>query len=262
MGQHVDENEVARLMAIKAQRNVIYEIAANVNRLAREAEASATKNLSILKIVDEKVNMVSRLMVIHKLYDTTVTRDELDEARNLFYEVLIHLESIVSRTMDGPFSEYEEGLATIGDYTDEERFNLVRKIGFAIDSLMDAYRSDTKWKWSFVDMNMRLAVIAKNLLNLRTFVTEMDPRVDGYETRMMHLALAKELLTQAANNYREKYELSKTQNVNDMKVGIHLLLALRRLHVALGEADQADTIKRKAQIWQAKLNDDLKKNGK
>ena len=252
MSEHADEKEVARLMAIKAQRNAIQDITETINRLTKEAQTSPDKNLLILKIADEKVDMASRRIVI----------GEIDQARNLFYEVLIHLEGIVSRTIDGPFSDYEDGLATITAFTDEQRLDLVRKMELAMDSLTDAYGPNTKWKWSFGEMNARLAVVAKNLLNLRTFVTQMDPRVDGYETRMTHLALAKKLLTRAANTYREKYELSKTQYLNDMKMGILLLLALRRLHVAVGEADQADTIKRKVQIWQARLDADLKKKGK
>ena len=44
----------------------------------------------------------------------------------------------------------------------------MREIGFATDSLTDAYGSNTKWKWSFLEINARLATIAKNLLTLRT----------------------------------------------------------------------------------------------
>ncbi len=100
--------------------------------------------------------------------------------------------------------------------------------------------------------------MAKNLLNLKTLIAGMDPRVEGYSARLAHLALAQELLQQAADRYREKYELS-TLRIDDIKAGINFLAALRRLHVVLGEVEQAEVVKKKAEIWQAKMENDLKK---
>ncbi len=62
----------------------------------------------------------------------------------------------------------------------------------------------------------------------------MDPRVEGYSSRMAHLSLARELLQQAADRYREKYELS-TLRIDDIKAAINFLSAVRRLHIVLGE---------------------------
>jgi len=160
--------------------------------------------------------------------------------------------------VDAPFSDYEPGLEAISSFSDEARYNLMRKMGFAIDSLEEGYGDNSKWKWSFVEMEGRFAAVAKNLLNLKTFVSAMDPRAEGYSARMAHLALARELLQQAADRYREKYELS-TLRIDDIKAAINFLAAVRRLHIVLGESDQADVIKKKADIWRTKMENDLKK---
>ena len=75
---------------------------------------------------------------------------------------------------------------------------------------------------------------------------------------MAHLGLARELLQQAADRYREKYELS-TMRIDDIKAGINFLSAVRRLHVVLGESEQADVVKKKAEIWRTKMENDLKR---
>ena len=134
----------------------------------------------------------------------------------------------------------------------------MRKLGFTIDSLEEGYGDNSKWKWSFVELEGRFAAVAKNLLNLKTFVAGMDPRSEGYSARIAHLALAKDLLQQAADRYREKYELS-TMRIDDIKTGINFLAAVRRLHIVLGESDQADVVKKKAEIWRTKMENDLKK---
>jgi hypothetical protein len=75
---------------------------------------------------------------------------------------------------------------------------------------------------------------------------------------MYHLRMLKKLLLQAADRYREKYELS-TNRTDDFKMGINFLNSLRRIHVLLGERVGAETLKKKAEIWTSKLEMDIKK---
>jgi hypothetical protein len=182
----------------------------------------------------------------------------LNEGRKCIYKAIIYLEEIVSASIDAPFSDYEEGLDSIAAFSDESRYALVRKMGFTIDSLEEGYGDNSKWKWSFVELEGRFAAVAKNMLNLKTFVAGMDPRSEGYSGRIAHLALARELLQQAADRYREKYELS-TQRIDDIKAAINFLSAVRRLHSVLGESDLADVVKKKSDIWRAKMENDMKK---
>ena len=86
----------------------------------------------------------------------------------------------------------------------------------------------------------------------------MDPRSEGYSARIALLALARDLLQQSADRYREKYELS-THRIDDIKAAINYLSAVRRLHIVLGESDQAEVVKKKAEIWRTKMENDLKK---
>jgi hypothetical protein len=212
-------------------------------------------------LAEDNLDIVGNLILMNQLSQTFLgVKNEtyLNEARKCVYKALIFLEEIVTGFIDAPFSDYEGGLESISTYNDEARYNLVRKLGFAIDSLEEGFGEGTKWKWSFVELEGRFAAVAKNLLNLKTFVSGMDPRSEGYSARMAHLSVCKELLQQAADRYREKYELS-TMRLDDFKAGIHFLSAVRRLHVVLGEGDLADVVKKKIDIWRVKMENDLKK---
>jgi hypothetical protein len=142
--------------------------------------------------------------------------------------------------------------------SDADRSAYLRKLGFSIDSVAEGYGANTKWKWSFVELEGRYAVVAKNLLNLKTFLAQQDPRVEGYSARQAHMTLVRRLLQQSADRYREKYELS-TQRLDDIKQAIQFLSALRRLAALLGEVEEAEVIKRKIDIWKAKMEDDQRK---
>ena len=214
-----------------------------------------------LALADDNLNLVASYLLMSSLSFAFLgfkNEAHLNEARKCLYKTIISLEEIVSPEVDAPFSDYEEGLASIDAFSDESRYNLLRKIGFAMDSIEEGFGEKSKWKWSFVELEGRFAAVAKNLLNLRTLIAGMDPRSEGYSARLSHLSLAKELLQQGADRYREKYELSNLR-VDDIKAGINFLAALRRLHIVLGEVEQAEVVKKKAEIWRLKMENDLKK---
>ncbi len=239
------------------------EAAQDRERTAKASFATAGEGVALAKLAlaDENLDVVAHYLLMNSLSLSLLgIRNEafLNEARKNCYKAVIWLEEVVTPLIDAPFSEYEESLASIEEFTDESRYELVRKLGFAIDSIEEGFGDNSKWKWSFVELEGRFTAVARNLLNLKTLLAGMDPRVPGYTARLSHLALARELLQQAADRYRQKYEMGNLR-VDDIKAGINFLLALRRLHVVLGETEQAEVVRKKAEIWKGKMEDDLRK---
>ncbi len=214
-----------------------------------------------LKIADDVLNRTSFFLLMNELSLAFLNiRNEayLNDARKDLYRTIIYLEETVSSYIDVPFSDYQEKLEKISAYSDTDRYKLIQKLGFSIQSLKEGYGQNTKWKWAFVDLEGRYATVTKNLLNMKTFVAGMDPRVEGYETRIAYLALVKKLLQLAADRYREKYELS-TLRTDDFQLAVNYLSALRRIHVILGEPEESEQVKRKIDVWKGKLESDARK---
>ncbi|MDR2607451.1 MAG: hypothetical protein LBC57_03585 [Treponema sp.] len=231
------------------------------NVLAVIKKDPATAAFKRLALVDDMLNLASNYITISAVSQSVLkvkNEDALNDGRKSLYKSVIYLEEIVSNLVDAPFTDYEEKLASIETVDARRRYDLVRKMGFAIQLLENAYGDNTKWKWSFVELEGRFAAVAKNIIDLKTAVANTDPRSPAYEPTMYHLILAKKLLMQAADRYREKYELS-TNRIDDFKMGIHFLNALRRLHILLGEPNDAETVKKKFDIWKNKLETDIKK---
>ena len=247
---------------IQEYKNFIEE-ALERERTAKASFAADGGGVALAKIslAGECLDVVAHLLLMNSLSVSLLgIRNEafLNEARKSCYKAVIWLEEVVTPLVDAPFSEYEESLAAIEGFSDEGRYDLVRKLGYAIDAIEEGFGENSKWKWSFVELEGRFAAVTRNLLNLKTLLAGMDPRVEGYTARLAHLGLARELLQQSADRYRQKYEMSNLR-VDDIKAGINFLAALRRLHVVLGETEQAEIVKKKAEIWKAKMEDDLKK---
>ncbi|GHV15182.1 hypothetical protein FACS189491_12070 [Spirochaetia bacterium] len=184
--------------------------------------------------------------------------DALNEGRKSLYKSMAYLEEIVSNYVDASFSEYEERLAAIVSVDQDRRFLLIRKMGLAVQLLENAYGDNNKWKWTFVELDGRYAVVAKNILNLKNASANTDPRAADYESTVYHLRLVKKLYTQAADRYREKYEVSSKQ-IEDFKQAILFLSGLMRMLTVLGDQNELEEIKKRHVVWSAKLDADEKK---
>jgi hypothetical protein len=225
---------------------------------------SAGAAYKYITLAEERLNLASYFLLQNALSMTLlgVKNDAyLNDARKSCYQAVIYLEEVVSNYIDVPFSDYSDLLEEIDGYEDEKRYHLVRKIGFTIDAVEEAYGPNSKWRWSFVELEGRFAAVAKNLVNFKTFIAQMDPSLDGYSARMGQMELVQKLLIQAADRYREKYELS-TLRIDDFKRAIAFLAALKRIHTIFGEAEKADEIKRKMDVWKSKMESDEKTHAK
>ncbi|MDR3144863.1 MAG: hypothetical protein LBU21_01145, partial [Treponema sp.] len=211
--------------------------------------------LKQLDLVEEMLDLASYYIILNGVSQSMLkvkNEDALNDGRKALYKGVIYLEELVSNYVDAAFADYEERLAGLSALDAARRYRLIRKMGFSINLLEYAYGDNTKWKWSFVELEGRYAAVAKNILDLKNTVANMDPRSPDYESTVFHLRLVKKLLLQAADRYREKYELS-TGRTEDFKQGINFLGALRRIHIILGDREEAEIVKKKLDIWSAKL---------
>ncbi len=218
-----------------------------------------------LTLVDAMIYLVTLYLAKFKLSVAIMggkNENILNEARKTLYKPIIYLEEIVTNFIDASFSEYEKELASISNLTEKQRYYLIRKLGLAIDLVIEAYGNNTKWRWSFVEIEARFATVAKNIMDLKEISkTGLNPHADGYDTVVYHLRLVKKLLAQTADKYREKYEVA-TNTIGDFRTAIQYLNALKRIHLILNEHRELDEIKRKLEIWNEKMEKDLKKKYK
>ncbi|WP_178843638.1 hypothetical protein [uncultured Treponema sp.] len=188
----------------------------------------------------------------------TKNNDALNDARKCLYKAIIHLEEVVTATINCAYSEIEDKLAAIENTPLEKRFYLVKKLGLAIQLLIEAYGENTKWKWSFVELQGRFCTVAKNLIPMKQACKDyFDPRSSDYDNTVYYIRLVLKLLDQSATQYRDRYELS-THRIDDMNAAINYLLALRRFQLLLDMKEESEEVKKKALVWKEKMEADHK----
>ncbi|MFW5783364.1 MAG: hypothetical protein ACOCY8_02490, partial [Spirochaetota bacterium] len=137
-----------------------------------------------VSLAEQRMSMASLYLLLNRisLSMLSIKNDSfVREAHRCCYQSLLYLEEVVTNYLDAPFSEYADHLEAIEAMPEERRYGLIRKLGFTIQSVAEDFGENSKWRWSFVELEGRLATVAKNVVNLRTIISELDPRVDGYE---------------------------------------------------------------------------------
>jgi len=137
-----------------------------------------------LTLVDENLNVASYQIMMNSLSIALLgvkNENILNESRRSCYKSLIYLEEVFSDFLDVPFSDYESRLERVSTFSENERYKLVRKLGFSIQAVKDGFGENSKWQVGLTEMEGRTAVVAKNCINLKTFFAGLDPRVEGIE---------------------------------------------------------------------------------
>ncbi|GHU24976.1 hypothetical protein FACS1894172_01730 [Spirochaetia bacterium] len=236
---------------LKKEQSILVEI-------EKRPDEAALKRFMLSEVM---LNLTSNYIVqsgVSVAFFKIKNENALNEGRKAVFRSLIYLEDIVTGWVDAPYSDYEDKVEKLDPVKPEVRYALVKKLGLTIQLLENAYGDNSKWKWSFVDMEGRFAAVTKNIFDLKNMVANTDPRSPVYETTVYFLRTVKRLLSQSADRYREKYELSSHRS-DDFKAAINFLNALRRIQLLQGATAEAETVKKKADAWLAKLDADEKK---
>ncbi len=236
--------------------------------LDKEKEMLATMKGDAVGVEYKKLILAEQMIYIATLYNAinsasvkildVKNNDALNEGRKILYKSIIYLEEIVTNIINAAQSDVSEKLEAVANTPLEKRYFLIRKLGLAIQMIIDAFGDNSKWKWSFVELEGRFAVVAKNFYDFKEYIKAyFDPNNPDNENSILYLRLIRTLLDKSANAYRDKYELS-SRRLDDMKAAINFLLALRRVSVTLGESETAEELKKKAMTWKEKMEADQK----
>lgn len=213
-----------------------------------------------LALAEDNLTVASFQLVMNSLSISLLgvrNENSLNDAKKSCSLAIIQLERVFTDFVDVPFSDYEDALKATASFNEMKRYELIRKNGLALAMVKDSFGENTKWKWAMVDLDARLAAVAKNCLDLKTLVQGMDPRSEGYRERIEFFNLARKLLQDAADGYRLKYELAG-KRMDDFRKAISFLGALQRLSMLLGRQNEAGSLKKKSEIWKKKMENDNK----
>ncbi|MBN2079458.1 MAG: hypothetical protein JW838_10865 [Spirochaetes bacterium] len=221
-----------------------------IRKTVNDVVAKKKKNPSIanyynFEVAALRMDSIERLM---KMNDLSVemlgirNSNFLENARREFYRVLQDLEEVVGDQIDRSLRENDEHLATVNRFNPSHILGVVQRMNRILNTMKNGFGQDSKWKWSFVELQARIAVIIKNITSFSDIQRLRDPRSPFFYERRDLMQLCKESLTEAARQYRTKYEMAGKAR-DDLKKSVDYLAVLRKIHILFGENTEAAKLK-------------------
>ncbi len=252
MAKITQEQRTIYQQSIKIYKNKIDEIRKEINSLKIVMLKDKNKEPKIrFKMANLFLNLVTNYCALNEIsvYLLDVKNMAfLEKARQELYESIMNIEKIVTNYVDVPFNEYSDRLIPIAEITDLERLYFIRKLGYCIDLIKENYGENTKWKWSFVEVDARYSIVTKNIFDLKRYQALDDPREAGYTERKQHMSIMQKLLFEASHGYRDKFEFS-TKDVEDLKKATDLHKALLRINQIIGDDVKIEKCKKQIDFW-------------
>ena len=182
----------------------------------------------------------------------------LNQARKNIHTIIGAFEDVVGNEIDRPLKENEARLLPFKEVIGNlSRFELFKQIGFLINVLESAYGEDSKWKWNFIDLEGRMITALKNFISFQELIRNLDPTIEGFPERMEIIDLISKKIEKAAERYRYKYELTNKQ-IEYMRTALAFISFNKQLAILLGNSEEAEKYKKKIDIWNKKLNEDIR----
>jgi len=185
----------------------------------------------------------------------------LEAARKEFYKVLPLLEEIVGTDIDRPLVENRDFLVKIEKVNIRQILKISHKILFVFETLIEKMGENNKFKWSFVDLYVRIATVIKNLVNFSEIEKYRDMRNPFFKDRQDLIKLCKTTLEEAAKQARQKYEMTSLAP-GEIKKAIDLVSVLRKINVLFSEIEEANKNKTLIDALKARLEEEEKKKEK
>lgn len=215
------------------------------------------------KLANSMVNLASLHFHIAELSIQLLdvkTDEPLVDARKAIYKSLTYLEEIVTNYLNVPFSDYAENTALLSDISISEKFVLIRKIGLAIDMVAGTFNDSSKWKSTFVELQGRLAIVAKNMVDMPELVREFfDMQSDDHPMAVHYINLLKNLYAKSIEDYNDRFDLI-THSPDDIRLGANFADTYVRILTAIADNEGASDIKKQAQYLYDKYDANTKKN--
>ena len=245
-----------------------YEIDEYIKKIKdNDAKKKKMPNIEGYLNLENVIENLNIIMTYIKMSDVSIemlnVKNErfLDNARKEIYKAIQTMESVVGTEIDRSLKENEEYLEKINQVNPLQILRIIQRINYTFSKIVEKMGEGSKWKWSFVDLYGRIAVITKNIINFSDVQRYRDPRSDYFRERQELLSLCKKFLGDVAKQYRNRYELS-TKVPGDIIKSIDMLSALRKIHILFGESEDATKLKNTIDALRVALEVDEKKKEK
>ncbi|AAX16826.1 hypothetical protein [Borrelia hermsii] len=218
-------------------------------RLARDS--SVTVNF-----INLNLNVLSYIVSLNYFYTRPRLKVNYDFRTNLF-NFISSFSSFVSPVLLISVGELMAAKSVI-NLNPEERFLIIKKLGYLIDLGMYFSKGDSKSIHFLEDIYLKFIVLAKNFIDFKNFSKNLVIESPFYKVQLAHLIKSLELLEEGAFLLRSRYEASGAYGLSEQI--LNYIQAGKILATVTSQKEIAEKFAKFHEVWSVKFQSDLGKN--
>lgn len=193
--------------------------------------------------------VMSRLSIeIQNLKNDSYLNDARKEISNKLNDLL----RIVGDNLDGSLTENRDNLKKIEKMTPPRKIRLMEGFKRTTEEVKEVLGPKSKWRWSFPEIHLKTAILAKNMFDFVEFGKVRDPGEEFFRDRHELLAFITNELLYSAQEYRSRYELS-TKDVSDLQIIQRIQELLIRIYSVTGNQNELVKMKNALDAMKEKI---------
>ncbi|UPA16180.1 hypothetical protein bcCo53_000308 [Borrelia coriaceae] len=144
------------------------------------------------------------------------------------------------------------------DLNPEERFLIIKKLGYLIDLGMYFSKGDSKSILFLEDVYLKFIVLAKNFIDFKNLSKNLVIESPFYKVQLAHLVKSLSLLEEGAFLLRSRYELNGAYGLSDQILSY--IKAGKILATVTSQKEIAEKFAKFYEVWSVKFQADLDKS--
>jgi hypothetical protein len=227
-----------------------------IKELAEKSPPTPTDYLEGAKLT---LSIASYYIAQNEIYVnifTTSNEAILKSARKYIAITIDYLAKIYSNSQEFVFDEKDVRHQAHLEIAEFVGYEVATRTGFYLEYLDQFFDPQSRWHWNVLDLSFDLALIFKNTFIFKKILQQLDIRAENVYERKTYVGLLKTHLSDVADGYRLKYEVTRMNS--DMDRATQVLEVLKYLHMALNEPKDMEAQSRKIELWKAKAIADHK----
>ncbi|AHH03285.1 Hypothetical protein BHY_0334 [Borrelia nietonii YOR] len=235
--------------------NLVLQTLNDIKNIKESGKLARDSGVTV-NFIDLNLNVLSYIASLNYFYTRPRLKVNYDFRTNLF-NFISSFSLFVSPVLLISVSELMAAKSVI-NLNPEERFLIIKKLGYLIDLGMYFSKGDSKSIHFLEDIYLKFIILAKNFIDFKNLSKNLVIESPFYKVQLAHLIKSLELLEEGAFLLRARYEVNGAYGLSEQI--LNYIQAGKILATVTSQKEIAEKFAKFHEVWSVKFQADLGKN--
>ncbi|WP_024655491.1 hypothetical protein [Borrelia hispanica] len=235
--------------------SLILQTLDEIKNIKKSGKVGMDSNKTV-NFINLNLNVLSYILSLNYFYTRPRLKVNYDFRTNLF-SFISDFSLFVNPSLLISLSDLVSSESVI-KLNPEERFLIIKKLGYLIDLGMYFSKGDSKSIFFLEDIYLKFIILAKNFIDFKNLAKNLVIDSPFYKSQLSHLIKSLELLEEGAFLLRSRYETNGAYGLTEQI--LNYIQAGKILATVTSQKEMAEKFSKFYEVWSVKFKSDLSKN--